>query len=75
VAESTLDKEFVKSWARHIIELGRVQEAALNELGKEPAARQQVEFLYRDLLSNDQGRRDVALRLAIAEYQEAYGHQ
>lgn len=70
MAEIDLVKNLVKSWIRFDIELQAVETKLLNELASDSAAFQRAQFLYTNVLGNDERRREIALRLAIAEFQE-----
>ena len=63
-------KYFVMSWARYTLALGSAEQAALNELKSDGAAHQQVTLLYRDELSTDAKRKQVAFHLALADFHE-----
>lgn len=71
-----LVKGFVKSWARHILDLTSVKQLAQNDVRNEAAVHQQIEWLYAGSgpLATPVGIREVAFRLALAEYQVSYGH-
>jgi hypothetical protein len=69
-----LTKDFLKSWARHTLDLATAQAPARNELTSEAAAMQQLQQIAQNELSTDAKRREIALRLALAEYQVSYEH-
>lgn len=69
-----LTKDFLIAWARRTMELNGAVASATNELSKEPAVLQQLQSIQQNELATDAKRREVALRLALAEYQVNYEH-
>lgn len=69
-----LTKDFLMTWARRSMRLSSALNSAKNELTKEGAAQQQLQEIERNELSNPVKIREMALRLALAEYQVAYEH-
>ena len=69
-------KDFVKSWARHILDLSAVKTMAQNDAKNEGAVHQQIGYLYEGSgpLATPVGIREVAFRLALAEYQVSVEH-
>jgi len=65
-----LIKNFVKSWVRYDLDIQSVEGQVKNELSKEGAAHQMAGWLYEQVLSQPDRRREIALRLALAEFQE-----
>ena len=69
-----LTKDFLLSWARHSINISAAISSAKNELSKEATALQQLQEIERSDLSTQAKIREIALRLALAEYQVSYEH-
>lgn len=67
--ERELVKEFVKKWARYTTTLSGIERVVLEELTPEPMARTQAQMILGTMLTGDQDCREVALRLALAEFQ------
>jgi hypothetical protein len=62
-------KEFMKKWARYTTVLANLELRVLDELNKEPMARTQAQMIFSTILTSEQDCREVALRLALAEFQ------
>jgi hypothetical protein len=74
VPSNELTALFLKAWARYTIALATVEQDVLKDLQSEPAARQQVQALFQTTLSTDAQRREIALRMALAELQVLIEH-
>jgi hypothetical protein len=64
-----LVKEFVKKWARYATILSGLEISVLSELGGELAAHTQAKMIFGTMMTSEADCRDVALRLALAEFQ------
>jgi hypothetical protein len=69
-----LTKDFLLSWAQLSIKSPSALSSAKNELSKEAAALQQLEEIERTELSTQAKIREIAFRLALAEYQISLEH-
>ena len=68
--ETELAKFFILRWAKYTLALGPAEQAALNELKDQGAAHQWVRQLYQRDLSTEEGRKQVAFQLALAEFRD-----
>jgi hypothetical protein len=66
MSDADTAKDFLKRWARLTDLLGTCQNAAINELQSEPAAKLQAQLLFGESLGSSQERRVIALQLALA---------
>ena len=69
-----LTKEFLKAWAHYTLALSIVEQDVLKDLANEPAAHQQVQAILQTTLSTEYQRREIALRMALAELQVRIEH-
>jgi hypothetical protein len=60
---------FLKAWARYTLALASAVQPTLRDLSNEPAAFQQVQILNQTQLATDVQRREVALQMALVEFQ------
>jgi len=67
-----LTKDFFLSWARQSLRLSSALASAKNELSNEGAALQQLQEIERTELATPAKVRELALRLALAEYHVNY---
>lgn len=72
--DKLLAKRLVLSWARYTIALSGVEQQVLNELALEPAAHQEARSLIHERLGTFDQVREVALRMALAEFQTSLEH-
>jgi len=64
-----LVKEFVKKWARYATVLSGIEFSVLNDLVEETAAHTQAKMIFATMLTAESDCREVALRLALADFQ------
>jgi hypothetical protein len=62
-------KEFMKKWARYTTILANLELKVLDELNGEPMARTQAQMIFSTMMPSDQDCREVALRLALVDFQ------
>lgn len=65
--DTAVAAHFLRKWADYTLALGAAEQQVLQDLSNAPAARQQVQFIFQTALANEPLRREVALRMALAE--------
>jgi hypothetical protein len=64
-----LCKEFLKKWARYANILSGMEMTVLGELVGETGAHTQAKMIFATMMTAEADCRDVALRLALADFQ------
>jgi len=75
MSEKTPGARFVEAWARYSLELSAAQSAVNEHLSKEPAVFQEAQAIIQTTLATFAQRREVALRMALAEFQLYLEHE
>lgn len=69
MSDSETGKRFLMNWARYTMALASGAHEATRGLADDAAAMQQLQAILQTTLATDAQRREVALRMALAEFQ------
>jgi hypothetical protein len=69
VTETSIAGRLIQNWARYTLQLSAAEQEVLANLADAPAVRQQAQAIFQTTLATDAQRREIALRMALAELQ------